>query len=179
MIRRIALILQAGACGAFLFLAFWHWPKVEALARPEGQLSPESAYRLPPSAYRVAWDLTKVPTRARAGAPVVATVSITNLSGSPWPVFPYTRTNPPGAYCIRLSYRWWDADREKIVGDYETRTNLPQILEPSQTAAMTLNVAAPKEPGHYVLQFDLCQEMVTWFEQMGASKALVEVQVQR
>jgi len=89
--RRIALLLQACACGAFLVLAFWHWPKINTPAGPEEQLSPESSYRLPPSAYRVAWDLTKVPARARAGVPLVATVGVTNLSASPWPVFPSPR----------------------------------------------------------------------------------------
>jgi hypothetical protein len=177
-LERLALVLQSGAIAVFIVLAFWRWPKIEVLAGPDQHLSDPSAYLLPPSAYRVEWDLADVPPVFRAGVPATARIGVRNLSSSRWPAYPMIRTYPPGAYCIRLSYRFLDAAGRAVVVDYDARINLPRVVGPNETATVVFPLAPPKKPGHYVLQFDLCQEMVTWFEWMGAAKGLLPVQVQ-
>jgi hypothetical protein len=50
----------------------------------------------------------------------------------------------------------------------DARSILPYDLQPGERAEILLNVRAPDQPGHYVLEVDLAQEKVAWFAQKGS-----------
>jgi hypothetical protein len=59
----------------------------------------------------------------------------------------------------------------------EARGDLLEPLQPGASTSLTVQVAAPAQPGDYKLQLDLCQELVTWFEPKGAAPLVVPVKV--
>ena len=176
-LRIAGVTLQGCVIGALLFFSFCDWRNVERPAKSSSQLSSPSTYLLPDTAYRLNWDLGGIPVVFQPGVSRSATVRVTNASSSTWPSIQTTKTSPPGAYCIRISYRWWDANRENVVVDYSARTNLPKALPPGEMTALSLEIRPPAQPGHYVLQVDLVHEMICWFEGRGAARGLVDVHV--
>lgn len=178
MLRIAGTALQCGVIGALLFLSLCDWRGRELPWKSSVQAS-SPTYDLPAeTAYRVRWDFRSVPLTFEPGVVRYATVRVTNTSSSTWPSIRTVRTSPPGAYCIRLSYRWWDADRENVITDYAARVDLPARLPPGKTVALSLEIQPPAQPGHYKLQFDLVQELVCWFEGRGAVRGIVDVHVQ-
>jgi len=178
MLRIAGVTLQGCVIGVLVFLSFCDWRKAETPAKASSQWSSPSTYLLPDTAYKLNWDLSGIPVTFQPGVSRFATVRVTNTSSSTWPSIQTTKTSPPGAYCVRISYRWWDANRENVLVDYSARTDLPKALPPGETAALGIEIRPPAQPGHYMLQVDLVHEMLCWFEGKGAPRGLVDVQVQ-
>ena len=74
-----------------------------------------------------------------------------------WP-YPYERRP-----LIRLSYRWYRPDGQLHVPE-GFRTGFPANLHPGDTTVVPMTVAAPEEPGNYLLEVDLVHEYVRWFD---------------
>ena len=64
---------------------------------------------------------------------------------------------------IRLSYRWRNRGGALVGGD-GYRSPLPAPLAPGEACIAPVIVAAPGEPGEYVLELDLVHEGVRWFD---------------
>jgi uncharacterized membrane protein len=45
---------------------------------------------------------------------------------------------------------------------------LPRDLEPGEAAKVEIKLRAPETPGHYIVEFDMVAEHVTWFEDHGS-----------
>ncbi len=158
-------------------------PEAESSA-PEATLSPlasasiaDSGLRaLPSSAFRVEWgDLGALPSMA-AGKTILVTVTVRNSSDQVWPDAKAADPSGSGAGAVRLSYRWMTASGRRVT-EYKERVDLPKALSPGESAALSVPVVAPATPGDYQLQFDLVQELVTWFENKQAAKLVVPVKV--
>jgi FkbM family methyltransferase len=64
---------------------------------------------------------------------------------------------------IRLSYRWRSLAGDLVVAE-GFRSPLPAPLGPRESCIAPLIVAAPEEPGEYLLEVDLVHEHVRWFD---------------
>jgi hypothetical protein len=84
-------------------------------------------------------------------------VRVRNLGTVAWPWG--WEQEPP----IRVSYHWRNID-----GTMHTfeglRTPLTARLAPGDEQIVPVWVDAPREPGRYLLEFDLVHEHVRWFE---------------
>ena len=79
---------------------------------------------------------------------------------------------------MRLAYRWWKTSDDKTAPSYTIdRGDFLRPVAPGDSAAITVAVTAPAEPGSYRLQLDLVQEMVAWFEDKGAPRLVIPVRV--
>jgi MMP 1-O-methyltransferase len=58
------------------------------------------------------------------------------------------------------------------------RTGLPHVLKPGESAPLIAQLAAPFEPGRYILQWDLVIEFVSWFSDKGWHGPQLEIDVQ-
>ena len=76
----------------------------------------------------------------------------------------------PGA--VRLGVRLLDEAGEELVPDYGGVAVGHQV-GPGGEVLLNLSVTAPSRPGIYRLEFDMVSEQVTWFEEAGATMALV------
>jgi hypothetical protein len=147
-------------------------PNFPAAPRPL-QVTP-----LPDAAYAVEWISADVPARIEPLEKKIISVSFRNVSTIAWPN-PST-TDPDhssGAYAVRLCSRWTKAGEPPKIESYKTRTDLRQPLQPGQTVTLAVTVTAPSEPGRYELQFDLVQELVSFFERKGVERLVRTVEV--
>jgi hypothetical protein len=120
--------------------------------------------RWPDQEYRVEWAEVHVPAEVAAGVRLAVPVDMRNSGNRVWP-----------ASQVFVSYHWFRGDR-LVVWDGE-RTRLPRDLRAGSRAALAVRVATPAEPGSYLLQLTLVHELVTWFEQRGATMFIQPVAV--
>jgi hypothetical protein len=77
---------------------------------------------------------------------------------------------------IALGNHWLSSRGETLIwGD--GRTPLSQLVGPGQVAELQLSIRAPSEAGVYLLEIDLVEEGVTWFNEKGARTSFVRVTV--
>jgi len=103
-----------------------------------------------------------------AGQTLKVRVEVENSSPAPWD---YSEPFP-----IRLGNHWLSPGGKMLVRD-DGRTRLPSGLLPRQRLTVELPIKAPEMPGIYLLEFDVVQEGVTWFKDMGSKTCLLEVNV--
>lgn len=65
---------------------------------------------------------------------------------------------------VRVSHHWLHESGEMYQYDND-RTNLPHILQPGDKARMNVSLTAPRQPGRFILQWNLVIEGVAWFSQ--------------
>ena len=135
---------------------------------------------MPPAAFQVEWTTPSLPPTLKAGETLVIPVTFRNASPVAWPDPGSTggETAGSGAGAVRLAYRWWSSDAPIPVADYADRTDLSRPLRPGESATLAVRLAVPRAPGDYELQFDLCQELVAWFEPRRAKRLILPVRVE-
>ena len=140
--------------------------------RKEDVAKPATA-PLPQSAFRAEIAVGRPPTRLKAGETVVVDVNVKNLGDVAWPHL----GGPAAAYGVVLAYHWLGNDGSTIVND-GIRTDLPRDLAPGSDVDLKARVQAPPQPGEYVLEFDMVQEVVDWFKARGSTTARFKVTVE-
>jgi uncharacterized Fe-S cluster-containing radical SAM superfamily protein len=116
--------------------------------------------------------LGALPLIARKGRPLELRATVKNLSTRPFPA-----QASYGRRLVRLGAQLCNGDRALINRDFE-RAWLPGTLEPGGQAEVAVLITAPKQPGRYVLKFDLVSEGIDWFESCGSpttTKALLVI----
>ena len=133
---------------------------------------------LPASAFRVTWERIEAPRILQPGSLKRIIVQVKNSSDTVWPDKQMgDPVNMSGAYAVRLSYRWLDANGD-VVADFTERADLPFPILPNQSIEIPISVQAPPHAGSYRLQFDLVQELVGWFAGYGNPHPAAWIQVQ-
>ena len=104
----------------------------------------------------------KPPTVCRPGDDLTFRVRVTNSGRAQWPA----TGKPDTKGIVRLGAHLLRSDEEEVNWDYGSAP-LPRDLGPGETAEIEFITCAPKEPGAYIIEFDLAAEHVTWFEDFG------------
>ncbi len=110
----------------------------------------------------------QTPARMEAGATIKLPVTLRNTGSKTWMA--------TGKNAVRLSYHWLDAAGQRLPAEGE-RTNLPGSVLPDQEVALEAKVKAPAGAGAYLLQWDVVEELITWFSQQGAAMPQATVKV--
>lgn len=118
--------------------------------------------------YGAAYDSSAVPTRATAGTPFTATVSVTNRSSFVW--------SAGGPNPVRLAYHWSDLAGNTVVWDGQ-RSALAADVAIGAAASVRATIAPPPTPGSYLLRLDLVREGLAWFSGQGVPTANLTVAV--
>src|SRR4029450_3588915 len=120
---------------------------------------------------KLEWRIPGVPAPPPPGARVPVGVEVKNVSNQAW----IDAANAPSpGNTVRLGYRWWKAGATpQPLSDFrQERGELSRLVTPGATGVAVVVVKAPDQPGDYLLQLDLVQELVAWFERRGAAKLL-------
>jgi hypothetical protein len=152
-------------------------PTASAATRmePPPLQSPRLAH--PHEKYSLAWVDNDAPSIMTAGSTSKVQVRAKNTGDWVWPDAQSANpSKPDGSYAVRLSYAWVGPDG-KPLPENRVRGELPASVPAGQTADFTISVEAPKEPGNYLLQFDLVEELVTFFSAKGAEKLTIKVTI--
>jgi tRNA (mo5U34)-methyltransferase len=124
---------------------------------------PPASAALAMSGLRAEMVLEDAPAHVRPGADIAIRVKVRNDGSVSWPA---TTSAPPGP--VRLGAHLIAADETDVDWDYG-RASLPGDLRPGDTAALTIRLRAPSEPGLYRVELDMVAEHLTWFEDLGSS----------
>jgi hypothetical protein len=128
---------------------------------------------LPEDGFRAQLTPVNAPAEMAPGAQEVILVSIKNVSGHTWPALGMEDAR----YAITLRNRWLEPGGEKVVNDLDGGSPLQHDIRPGEEFSLPIKVGAPKQPGEYVLEFDMVQEQVTFFRERGSTPATVRVVV--
>src|SRR5262249_34765900 len=111
------------------------------------------------------------PSHAVAGQMLRVKTRVHNLSARP---FPAQATY--GRRLVRLGAQLCDAQGALVNCDY-ARAWLPGTLNAGAEVDVVIEIPSPKEPGRYMLKFDLVSEGIDWFERCGSPTTSKELLV--
>jgi hypothetical protein len=112
---------------------------------------------LPPTAYRAEYSATRIPEVMKAGKPYKIKVEITNRSDVKWEIISSWR------HRIKLSYHWLSESGGDVRFE-NNRAMIKQDLAPNEKTVVEIFVEAPENfKGNYILEFDMLQEQISWF----------------
>jgi hypothetical protein len=106
-----------------------------------------------------------VPARLSPGVATVLPVYVTNKGMLAW---------EGGDF--RLSYHWRAPDGRSVIRD-GWRTYLPHAVASGEGVSLRARLEAPKEAGHYVLEWDMVVEDVAWFSELGVPASAHPVEI--
>jgi peptidoglycan hydrolase-like amidase len=101
---------------------------------------------------------TTTPQQATIGATLQLTVQVDNYGARTW---------TQGAFA--LSYHIYDSGGSPVVWD-GARGRLPSNVPPFSSVTVPVSVALPGGTGDYRLEWDMVQEGVAWFSQLGVQR---------
>ncbi len=121
------------------------------------------------SGFGVGYGATTTPSLATIGATLTLSVDVNNYG---------PRTLPAGGpNPVHLAYHLLTSTGTVVTWD-GTRAALPADLAPGQTATLQVDVQMPAQVGDYVIAWDLVQEGVAWFSQVGIASKKEPITVQ-
>jgi len=132
-----------------------------------------AALALPDAAFRAEITLAAPLAVLRAGEHAEIVARVRNAGDVNWLAQPPTRE----AGHIRLANHWLREDGSVAVRD-DGRGILTERVAAGESIDVPIVVRAPTEPGVYVLELDLVQELVSWFADKGSSTLKVPVRVE-
>lgn len=106
--------------------------------------------------------------QAPAGEALRIDVEVTNESASDW--------MPTPASGLFVANRWIDA-KGQVRQWLDGRAPLPEGLAAGASASIALEVRAPDEKGRWMLEVDLVDEGVGWFQEQGSTPCQLELSV--
>ena len=136
--------------------------------RPESVISAQHALR--GRAYVAAIVLTDPPASLATSELATLGVMVTNASPVEW------RHDIPAGRHLCVANHWRRQDGTMAMFD-DARARLPRTIGPGESFEVQLGVQAPGEPGAYLLEVDLVQELVCWFAEKGSRTARAAVTV--
>ena len=98
-------------------------------------------------------------------------LEIENTGDTLWLAGRETRTGAvmPG---VRIS-----DDTGTLINEFHGEPPLPRAVAPGETVRLKVEHAAPLRPGKYALKFDLVDQQVCWFEDVGSEPLTIEFEV--
>ena len=114
------------------------------------------------AADRVEFSPVRMSTELAAGERSTAAIEIRNTGTETW--------TPSDN--VKLSYHWLRASGDLVVRDGE-RTELPGPVAPGDSVRLCARVVAPREPGDYLIEWEMVREGVGWFSNTNRPARLV------
>ena len=170
MTTKASSCLIAGLAGSLLLVSAASCGKSES---KEASTKPAAAKvePLPDSAYRAELTVSATPPSGPAGTKTTVTVTVKNTGDTAWPA-----NGKVGNGLVHLGSHWLDPNGKPVVFE-GGRTPFPTPLQPGASATLQAKVEYPKDPGEYILEFDMVHEGVAWFAWKKSPTARVVVKV--
>jgi hypothetical protein len=166
----------------------WDWKHPQFLApwqdlRPPARPSAEefnaalagrmgASAAMPDSGFKAALSTGDVPAQLLVSQQATIHIKVRNISDFVWPA----TGEADGTFQVVLGNHWIDANNV-VVTLNDGRTALPHDLEPGREIELPLTVTAPNTPGEYILELDMVQEYIAWFEEAGSKTLSIKVSV--
>jgi len=155
--------------GMFLFEV----KTIKAPSKPAVAVNTVATEALTFEALNAEISIISIPARFQRGAKQSITVGVKNISEFVWP----SRGLADGRFFINVSNAWYDKD-DKLVDNTDARKNIPFDLWPGDQCEVPLQITTPDAPGEYILELDMVQESVTFFQAKGSTVLRLKVIVE-
>jgi len=132
----------------------------------------QASASLPSNGFNAQLDCVDRPAVLSAGERQTIYVRIKNTSDSTWPA----RGQAHDAFAVKVGNHWFDEEGTMVAQD-DARASLLFDLPPGQELELPLTVTAPRQPGRYMLEIDMVQELVAWFGSRGSQTLRLSVTV--
>jgi hypothetical protein len=111
------------------------------------------------------------PDRLAPGEPLDIELEIENTGDTLWLAGRETRTGVvmPGVKIID--------EAGTLVSEFHGEPPLPRAVAPGETVSLRIEHVAPRRPGRYTLKFDLVDQHVCWFEDVGSEPFTIGFEV--
>lgn len=134
---------------------------------------------LPERGFRAQIAIIDPPTKLRVGQKETVNVKIRNTSD----VFWWARggevnDRSDNKFYLAIGNRWLDADG-KLVSEMDGRLGISKDLKPGGEMELPLLITAPSTPGDFLLEVDMVQEQVSWFNEKGSPTARTKISIVR
>jgi len=116
-------------------------------------------------------DLASSKMKSATGDKCRISITLTNCGDTLW----LSAHNRLGGF-VQLGCQLLDHDKKVIDRDYR-RFLLTGDIEPGSSCSQEIEIETPPKPGKYFLKFDLVDEQICWFEEVGSDPALLEIDV--
>ena len=134
--------------------------------------APEAA-ALPEHGFKARITIADPPTRLRAGQKETINVRVRNTSDVAWPA----KAGEELKGTVAVSNSWLD-ENGTLLTNLDGRMGILSGLAPGGEVELPLQITAPKEPGNYILELDMVQELVAFFKEKGNETLRVKVRVE-
>jgi hypothetical protein len=101
-------------------------------------------------------------------------VTVRNAGGDIWPDPSMADPTQPGAYAVRLTYRWISRG---VPTDWLERFELSRPVLPGEEVTFRFAPKAPDQRGRFELELDLVQELVAHFRERGSPGPRLRIEV--
>lgn len=128
---------------------------------------------LPASAFRAELRLEDAPALLHTKEWATVRVVVRNAGDAVW----LARERSGSPFQLSLGNHWLDADGNTLVKD-DGRGAVLKDLRPGEESEISFTVNAPLHAGDYLLEIDVLQEGVSWFELKGSKTLRVAVRVE-
>jgi 4-amino-4-deoxy-L-arabinose transferase-like glycosyltransferase len=128
---------------------------------------------LPDEAFRVSISVIDSPAKVDAKKQATVRVRVKNISSVVW----LARQRSGGKFQVSLGNHWLDPKGATVVSD-DGRSALLADLQPGEQTELKLTINAPRQRGDYLVELDMLQEGVSWFELKGSQVARVPIRVE-
>lgn len=99
----------------------------------------------------------------------IVRVSVENVSATTW--------LQSESFPLNVGNHWLTADGKSVLVNDDGRASMPATVSPGQKVEIELRVLAPRKPAQYILEIDLVQEGVRWFQEAGSKSLRISVSV--
>jgi ubiquinone/menaquinone biosynthesis C-methylase UbiE len=171
-IREFLRILRPG--GVLLFqLPAGLIPSLSGVTGGDTTVASDSNPILPDIAFRAEIKPHIGSLVAKPASRVNFLVTVKNLSPVTWP-----SPKELGNCILGVGTRWLN-EKGEIVIDDDARSSLDWSLRPNEKRALLLECTTPPEPGRYILELDMVQDLVSWFALKGSEVVRLDAQITR
>lgn len=132
-----------------------------------------AAIELPEHGFKAQITLADPPKRLRAGQQVTLNVRVRNTSDVMWPA----KRGEELKGVVAVANSWLD-EKGTLLTNMDGRYGVLPGLAPGGEVELPLQITAPKEPGTYILELDMVQELVAFFKEKGNETLRVTVRVE-
>ena len=108
---------------------------------------------------------------AAPGQEFVVATSVKNMTGTVW-----LKWGRRGTGYVRLGAHLLDHDGQLLLQDYG-RAELSNDMRQNDRSVIELRLAAPPDPGEYLIRLDMVDEGLTWFSEKSSRPAEVKLVV--
>ncbi|KPU43689.1 acyltransferase family protein [Oxobacter pfennigii] len=146
--------------------------KVMYINFKKNQMSQFTMSPLPDEGFRYDLNIENIPTIIGPNSNIQISANLKNISNYLWD----NKFLENNKYAIGLSYHWLDSYGQVVIHD-GLRTYLESPIKPGDIQNININILTPSNPGRYILEFDMIQENVAWFEDKGSNTIEIAVEI--